>query len=521
MIALCDIGQSGLKSLQRAFEAAGFMAVITSSPEEISRCSHAVLSYGGSFASGFEALRKTRLDRTLRAAAAAGKPVLFIGTGMLLACRSCNQNGLYKGMALLPFDAVGANRETEGFFSTKVTPCALFDRAGRQHFYYRFGAYVSPYENSAPEAQAEEPAPAVNVWETVPSGQHAKGESGASAELRAENTAASDADGTGTERESLRRKNAVRGIGPVIAAAVAGSVCATAFYPHKSGREGLEVLRRFAQLPPRSLAGAEPLTAATAEGMPDFGLIARIDVINGRTQDGRPCCMQAEELYNAGADGILLNSRDTDQAGLAALCAQTAAAAGCVFVPLYVSGAIHDPSQLRVFLDEGADRVFYGKASIRSQYRIERAVHAESSGGIGVSLACRAIPGTDSFEVLVDGENGSGSGKDAFLWAFHAQRLGASGLLLRAIPNKGESFDIKAVRQILSGISCPVILSGDLGDVGELAQAAREGVLASADKNFCAENGEKIKNSLREMNIPVRLPFAPVRQERPEAQQTN
>ncbi len=78
----------------------------------------------------------------------------------------------------------------------------------------------------------------------------------------------------------------------------------------------------------------------------------------------------------------------------------------------------------RVFLDEGADRVFYGKASIRSQYRIERAVHAESSGGIGVSLACRAIPGTDSFEVLVDGENGSGSGKDAFLWAFHAQRLG-------------------------------------------------------------------------------------------------
>lgn len=418
MIALCDIGQSGLKSLQRAFEATGFMAVITSSPEEISRCSHAVLSYGGSFASGFEALRKTRLDRTLRAAAAAGKPVLFIGTGMLLACRSCNQNGLYKGMALLPFDAVGANRETEGFFSTDVTPCALFDRAGRQHFYYRCGAYVSPYENSAPEAQAEEPAPAVNVWGTVPSGQHAKGESDASAELRAENTAASDADGTGTERESLRRKNAVRGIGPVIAAAVAGSVCATAFYPHKSGMEGLEVLRRFAQLPPRSLAGTEPLTAATAEGLPDFGLIARIDVINGRTQDGRPCCMQAEELYNAGADGILFNSRDTDQAGLAALCAQTAAAAGCVFVPLYVSGAIHDPSRLRVFLDEGADRVFYGKASIRSQYRIERAVHAESSGGIGVSLACRAIPGTDSFEVLVDGEKVRDRGRMRFCGRF-------------------------------------------------------------------------------------------------------
>lgn len=300
MIALCDIGQSGLKSLQRAFEAVGFMAVITSSPEEISRCSHAVLSYGGGFASGFEALRKTRLDRTLRAAAAAGKPVLFIGTGMLLACRSCNQNGLYKGMALLPFDAVGANRETEGFFSTKVTPCALFDREGRQHFYYRCGAYVSPCKNSAPEAQAEEPAPAVNVWETVPSGQHANGESGLSAELRAENTASSDADGTGTERESLRRKNSARGIGPVIAAAVAGSVCATAFYPHKSGREGLEVLRRFALLPPRSLAGAEPLTAATAEGLPDFGLIARIDVINGRTQDGRPCCMQAEKTIMPG-----------------------------------------------------------------------------------------------------------------------------------------------------------------------------------------------------------------------------
>ncbi len=268
MIALCDIGQSGLKSLQRAFEAVGFMAVITSSPEEISRCSHAVLSYGG----GFEALRKTRLDRTLRAAAAAGKPVLFIGTGMLLACRSCNQNGLYKGMALLPFDAVGANRETEGFFSTKVTPCALFDRAGRQHFYYRFGAYVSPYENSAPEAQAEEPAPAVNVWETVPSGQHANGESGLSAELRAENTASSDADGTGTERESLRRKNVVRGIGPVIAAAVAGSVCATAFYPHKSGREGLEVLRRFALLPPAALPAPNPLRRQRWRGCPISGL---------------------------------------------------------------------------------------------------------------------------------------------------------------------------------------------------------------------------------------------------------
>ncbi len=77
-----------------------------------------------SFASGVEALRKTRLDRTLRAAAAAGKPVLFIGTGMLLACRSCNQNGLYKGMALLPFDAVVQTGKQRAFFH-KSNPCAL------------------------------------------------------------------------------------------------------------------------------------------------------------------------------------------------------------------------------------------------------------------------------------------------------------------------------------------------------------------------------------------------------------
>ena len=145
MIALCDLGLENLKRLQRMFERLGYMAVITSDPEEIACCDCVVLSGTGNISQGFNALKKTRLDRLIPSLAKRGKQIVGIGLGAHLLCRGCQENGWYKGLDLLPIDVVSGKR-TEGFLRV-VGDGALngIDSA----FYFDQSGYVCDRSNQA------------------------------------------------------------------------------------------------------------------------------------------------------------------------------------------------------------------------------------------------------------------------------------------------------------------------------------------------------------------------------------
>lgn len=194
MIALCDTGLINLKSLQRAFEHLGHMAVITARIDEISCCDQVVLCAAGSFKECFDAMRKNRFDRALRAAAAAGKPVLGIGMGMQLLCSDSNEGGLFKGASLLPHSVQYSKAcpPADGFYSTKTDPeCAPFRGIEQASFFYFQNAFVRDTAGACAVAEH---------------------------------------------------------CGDFCAAAVNGSVSATAFYPHKSGEAGIRVLANFLEM---------------------------------------------------------------------------------------------------------------------------------------------------------------------------------------------------------------------------------------------------------------------------------
>ncbi len=101
MIAVIDYGVGNLFSLQRSFEAIGQNARVTADPEEILSAERIVLPGVGAFGDAAAKLRDTGLDRTVREAAAAGKPLLGICLGMQLLFERSYEYGIHEGLGLI------------------------------------------------------------------------------------------------------------------------------------------------------------------------------------------------------------------------------------------------------------------------------------------------------------------------------------------------------------------------------------------------------------------------------------
>ena len=84
MIAIVDYGAGNLRSIQRAIEAAGAEAKITSDPEEVRAADRVVLPGVGNAAAAMERLRNSGLADAVVESAHHGKPVLGVCLGMQL-----------------------------------------------------------------------------------------------------------------------------------------------------------------------------------------------------------------------------------------------------------------------------------------------------------------------------------------------------------------------------------------------------------------------------------------------------
>lgn len=159
MVAICDIGLMNAKSLQRAFESLGQLAIISHDTEEISCCDYITLPGIGSFEQGVKQLRKYRIDRTLRAAAAAGKPVLGIGLGMQILCRTSQEEEIYKGVGLLPYDVISPKgRPTmpiEGFYSLQSMHGELFAGVEDNGFWFSQQSFIRNCEGASATVEYE------------------------------------------------------------------------------------------------------------------------------------------------------------------------------------------------------------------------------------------------------------------------------------------------------------------------------------------------------------------------------
>jgi len=101
MIAIIDYQMGNLRSVQKGFEQVGHQATVTSDPEVLARAEKIVLPGVGAFADAIAELRRRELVEPIRQAIDSGKPFLGICLGLQLLFDIGYENGRHEGLGIL------------------------------------------------------------------------------------------------------------------------------------------------------------------------------------------------------------------------------------------------------------------------------------------------------------------------------------------------------------------------------------------------------------------------------------
>ena len=101
MIAIINYGVGNLRSVEKAFQAVGGDAVVTSDRELICNAEKIVLPGVGAFGECANRLRESKLDELVREAAETGKPMLGLCVGLQLMFDEGHEFGIHQGLGLL------------------------------------------------------------------------------------------------------------------------------------------------------------------------------------------------------------------------------------------------------------------------------------------------------------------------------------------------------------------------------------------------------------------------------------
>lgn len=110
-IVIVDYGVGNFRNVQKAFEAVGAAAEITSSVEVVEQAEVVVLPGVGAFGDAMRHLVERGLDQPVLAAARAGKPLFGICVGLQLLFDESEEMGRRRGLGILPGKVVRFPKE--------------------------------------------------------------------------------------------------------------------------------------------------------------------------------------------------------------------------------------------------------------------------------------------------------------------------------------------------------------------------------------------------------------------------
>jgi imidazole glycerol-phosphate synthase subunit HisH len=100
-VALVDYGAGNLRSVAKALERSGLVALVTSDAAAVARADAVVLPGVGAFAAAVANLRAKGLDQAVRRAIDAGRPYLGLCLGLQLLFEDSDEHGLAAGLGWL------------------------------------------------------------------------------------------------------------------------------------------------------------------------------------------------------------------------------------------------------------------------------------------------------------------------------------------------------------------------------------------------------------------------------------
>tara|TARA_R110001599_G_scaffold64023_4_gene179410 strand:- start:82601 stop:83365 length:765 start_codon:yes stop_codon:yes gene_type:complete len=180
-----------------------------------------------------------------------------------------------------------------------------------------------------------------------------------------------------------------------------------------------------------------------------------------------------------------------------------------VFIPLTVGGGVRAVADVRRLLNAGADKVGINSSAISNPQLVFDAAQKYGSQCIVVAIDAKKA-GDGRWEVFTHGGR-KATGLDAVEWAKKMESLGAGEILLTSMDKDGtkSGFDLALTRAVSDAVGIPVIASGGVGGLQDLADGIKQGradaVLAASIFHFGQHTVQEAKQFMAQQGIPMRL----------------
>jgi len=228
--------------------------------------------------------------------------------------------------------------------------------------------------------------------------------------------------------------------------------------------------------------------------------------------------------YNAqGADELTFLDITATSDGRDLILPIIEAVASQVFIPLTVGGGVRTVEDVRRLLNAGADKTSFNSAAIANPQVIDDASHKYGAQCIVVAIDAKRRSAEEAERI---GPNGlrvgpgwdvyshggrQNTGLDAVQWAIEMARRGAGEILLTSMDRDGtkSGFDLELTRAVSDAIGIPVIASGGVGTLADLADGVQTGgadaVLAASIFHYGEFTVGEAKTLMASRGIPMRI----------------
>ena len=247
-------------------------------------------------------------------------------------------------------------------------------------------------------------------------------------------------------------------------------------------------------------------------------IIPCLDVSNGRVVKG----VNFVNLVDAGdpvENGLFYDSEGADELVFLDITASSdkrniildmvKRVAETVHIPFTVGGGIRTIEDVRMILENGADKVSINTAAVNNPEILTRSAERFGSQCILVAIDAKRND-SGRWTVYLHGGR-TPTALDAVEWAVRAEQLGAGEILLTSMDRDGTKigFDIELTRAVSDSVRIPVIASGGVGTkehmLDGLSAGGADAVLAASIFHFREISIREVKEYLKAKGIPVRL----------------
>lgn len=183
-----------------------------------------------------------------------------------------------------------------------------------------------------------------------------------------------------------------------------------------------------------------------------------------------------------------------------------------VFMPLTVGGGIRTIDDVRIMLNNGADKVSINSAAVLNPDLIKESALRFGSQCIVLAIDANRVEkdGREFWEVFINGGR-KPTGIDVMEWVKKGYNDGAGEIVLNVMNSDGTKagYDLEMTSAVAEAVDIPVVASGGAGTLEDmykvLTKGKAEAALAASIFHFGNYTVKDVKTFLRDREINVRL----------------